>query len=150
MAQANPAPGYARHPDHKVVITPHPKHVRVKLAGRIVAESERPLIVLETGHEPVIYIPRDDVAEQFLEPSDTHTHCPFKGDARYWSLNVDGAIARDAVWAYDAPYDEALPLRGHVAFYPDRVESIEELPIEGPTEPPRSLGEIRPGSPQGR
>jgi uncharacterized protein (DUF427 family) len=129
MTQPNPAPGYARHPGHKVAINPHPKRVRVKFHGRVVAETGHPLVVQESGDPPVFYIPRTDAIAAFLEPTDHHTHCPFKGDARYWSLTVDGKTAENAVWGYDAPYDEAAPLRGHIAFYPDRVDSIEELPV---------------------
>lgn len=151
MPQPKPAPGYGSHPDHKVVISPHPKHVRVKFNGRIVAESEETLVVQESSYNPVIYFPRKDVAmTEFLVATKHHTHCPFKGEARYWSLNVDGKVAENAVWSYEDVYDEAEPLRGYVAFYPDRVDSIDEAPIEGSTEPPRSLANPRPTNLAGR
>lgn len=146
-----PAPGYASHPDHNVVISPHPKHVRVKFNGRTVAESEETLVVQESGYNPVVYFPRKDVAmTDFLVPTKHHTHCPFKGEARYWSLNVDGQVLENAVWSYEDVYDEAIALRGYLAFYADRVDSIDEAPIEGPTDLPRDLGDPRPKNLSGR
>ena len=151
MPTPKPAPGYAKHPDHKVVISRHPKHVRVKVNGRPVAESDETLVVQESGYDPVLYFPRKDVAmTDFLVATKHHTHCPFKGEARYWSLNVDGQVVENAAWSYEDVYDEAESLRGYVAFYADRVDSIDQTPIESPTEPPRSLSNPRPTNLAGR
>lgn len=127
MAQPNPAPGYAQHPDHQVLIAPNPNPVRVTFNGKVVAQSSAALVVRESRYPAVFYLPRADVVPGVLQATSHHTHCPFKGDASYWSLTVDGRTAENAVWGYDAPFDEATALRGHVAFYPDRVDAIEEL-----------------------
>lgn len=126
MPQANPAPGYRQHPDHTVIITPHSGHVRVAFNGRTIAESDNTLAVRESRYPAVLYFPRADVAMDLLQPTAHQTHCPFKGDARYWSVTVDGKTAENAVWGYDTPFDEAAALAGHVAFYPDRIDAIEE------------------------
>lgn len=123
--RANPAPGYARKPDHVVAIRPAGRRVTVRLGGEVIAESDRALLVEETGHGPVHYIPMTDARAHLFRPTDTRTHCPFKGDASYWSVSAGGKEARDAAWSYDLPYDEAAALQGYVAFYPSRVDSID-------------------------
>jgi uncharacterized protein (DUF427 family) len=92
-----------------------------------VAESDRVLVLRERGHDPVPYFPVEDVRTELLEPSERRSHCPFKGDAAYWSLRGEGARSDDAVWSYPEPFEEVADLRGHMAFYPDRV-TIERMP----------------------
>jgi uncharacterized protein (DUF427 family) len=117
----NPAPGFQRHPGHRVAIAPSRSRVRVEFNGAEIAASDATLLVDESRHEPVHYVPIDAVRMEYLQPTTHTSYCPFKGHARYWTIAVDGRSAVNAVWAYDEPYDEALPLRGHAAFYPDRV-----------------------------
>jgi len=127
---ANPAPGYAEKPEHRVDLLPETRQVRVTFAGAVIADSRAALRVEETGHGPVHYVPEKDVRMDLLHPTAHKTHCPFKGDCSYWSIAVDGAggkQAENAVWAYRAPYDEARGLAGHYAFYTSRVDSIEVL-----------------------
>ncbi|MCB1684742.1 MAG: DUF427 domain-containing protein [Pseudomonadales bacterium] len=119
---SNSAPGYINHPNHRVRIVPAKLHVEVAFAGTVIATSDRALLVDESRHDPVYYIPRSDVLMSALTPTDHSTYCPFKGHARYWTLQVGDRIEENSVWAYDAPYDEALPLQGCVAFYSDRVQ----------------------------
>ena len=121
---ANAAPGFTRHPNHRVDIEPGTVHVQVEFDGAIVAATRTALLVLESRHDPVYYVPRRDANMEFLSATDHTSYCPFKGHARYWSINVGERMAENAVWAYDEPYDEALPLQGYVAFYPDRVDKI--------------------------
>lgn len=121
---SNPAPGFARRPDHVVGFRPAGVRVTVRLGGEVIAESDRAVLCEESGRSPVHYIPMTDTRADLFRPTATRSHCPFKGDASYWSVSAGGKDARDAAWSYDLPYDEAAPIRGHVAFYPDRVDSI--------------------------
>jgi uncharacterized protein (DUF427 family) len=126
---ANPAPGYAEKPEHRVDLVPETRQVRVTFGGAVIAYSRAAVRVEETGHGPVHYVPEKDVRMDLLQPTAHKTYCPFKGDCSYWTIAVDGAAkqAENAVWAYRAPYDEASGLAGHYAFYKSRVDSIEVL-----------------------
>ena len=126
---ANPAPGYAQKPEHRVDLLPETRRVRVTFAGQVVADSTRAVRCEETGHGPVHYIPEQDMRLELMRPTDHKTYCPFKGDCSYWTLVVDGGKQRseNAVWGYRAPYDEAKGLAGHYAFYPNRVDAIEVI-----------------------
>jgi uncharacterized protein (DUF427 family) len=111
-------------PDHPITIAPEPRRVRVVLAGVVVAESRDALSLKEAQYPPVHYVPRRDIRSDCFVPSSTTTHCPYKGDARYFDLVVDGARRPDAVWSYEDPYPAVAAIREHVAFYPDRVDAI--------------------------
>ncbi len=126
---ANPAPGYATKPDHRVDLLPETKRVRVTFAGTVIADSSAALRVEETGHGPVHYLPEKDVRLDLLRPTEHKTYCPFKGDCSYWTIEVGGGKRQsdNAVWGYRAPYDEAAGLAGHYAFYQSRVDGIEVL-----------------------
>jgi uncharacterized protein (DUF427 family) len=124
---ANPAPGYAAKPDHRVDLLPESRRVRVTFAGAVVADSAETLRVEETGHEPVHYFPQKDIRLDLLKPTAHHTYCPFKGDCSYWTIAAGGKEAENAVWGYRAPYDEAQGLAGHYAFYKSRVDTVEVL-----------------------
>ena len=114
-------------PDHPITITPNPKRVVVTVAGRVVADSRAALTLKEAAYAPVLYLPRADVDMALLERSAHATYCPYKGDCAYYSIPAGGERARDAVWTYEQPYDAVASIRGHVAFYPDRVDSIEQV-----------------------
>jgi uncharacterized protein (DUF427 family) len=124
---ANPAPGYATKPEHRVDLLPEARRVRVTFGGAVIADSMRAVRVEETGHEPVHYVPQKDVRLDLMRPTEHKTYCPFKGDCSYWTVEVAGGKAENAVWGYRAPYDEAVGLAGHYAFYKSRVDSIEVL-----------------------
>lgn len=115
-------------PDHPITVTPASNRVRVIFNGRVVADSARSLVLREASYPPVLYIPRDDAEMALFVRSDHGTHCPYKGDAGYFSLAVDGHRSENAVWTYESPYPAVAAIRGHLAFYPDRVDRIEELP----------------------
>lgn len=112
-------------PDHPITIEPTPGRVVVKMAGRVVADSERALTLREASYPPVQYIPRKDVDMRELTPTDHTTYCPYKGDCSYFSLPAGGAKGENAVWSYETPYDAVAAIKEHVAFYPNRVDSIE-------------------------
>lgn len=116
------APGFAERPDYRLAIEPCEKWVRVKLGGTTVADSTATLLVLEQGHRPVYYFPRDDVDMSRLSATDRRTHCPFKGDAAYWTVAAGGRSAENAAWSYPEPFEETRALAGHVAFYWERMD----------------------------
>lgn len=118
---ANSAPGFQRRPDYRIDTTPAGVRVQVRLKGEVIADS-RDAVALAEGDYPVVYyFPRKDVRMDRLVRSSHHTYCPFKGTASYFSLQ-DGV--ENAVWSYEAPYDEMSVIRGLLAFYPAKVDSI--------------------------
>ena len=123
---ANPAPGYDKHPNHRVTISPAQTTVTVTAGNRQLAKSHRALLVDEARHELVFYLPRADVDMTLLEATDHSTYCPFKGHASYFSVIADAAgesttDLNNSVWSYESPYDECLELKDHLAFYSDRL-----------------------------
>jgi uncharacterized protein (DUF427 family) len=106
---------------HPITITPTEGRVRVSRRGHPVAETTRALTLRESTYPPVQYIPLADVDPTLLERTDHATYCPYKGEAGYYSLVVDGERAEDAVWSYATPYDAVREIAGHVAFYPHQV-----------------------------
>jgi uncharacterized protein (DUF427 family) len=114
-------------PDHPIAISGNPHRVRVLIGGVIVAETTRALTLKEASLPAVQYIPRDDVAMDLLARSSHASHCPYKGDASYYDVTAGGVRARNAVWSYEAPYPAVKAIAGHIAFYPDKVDAIEEL-----------------------
>ncbi|MFC1443177.1 DUF427 domain-containing protein [Streptacidiphilus sp. N1-10] len=113
---------------HPITVTANPARVVVTVAGRTVADTRDALTLREAQYPAVQYIPRADVDLALLEPSDTASYCPFKGEAGYYSIPVGGDRSVDAVWVYESPYPAVAEIKDHVAFYPDRVDSITELP----------------------
>ncbi len=114
-------------PDHPIALMPNPHRIRVLVGGVIVAETTRALTLKEAALPPVQYIPREDVAMDLLERSTRKTHCPYKGDASYWDVTAGGVRARDAVWSYEKPSAAVKNIAGHLAFYPHKVDAIEEF-----------------------
>jgi uncharacterized protein (DUF427 family) len=94
----------------------------VKIDGQVVADSKHQHAIFETGLIPRWYLPQSDVRMDLLTPTDTHTGCPYKGWASYWSAEVNGTVHKDVVWSYEDPLREALPVKGLVSFYNERVD----------------------------
>jgi uncharacterized protein (DUF427 family) len=113
-------------PDHPISIEPNPDRVVVTVAGKTVADSRRALTLQEADYPPVAYVPLEDVDRSLLEPTDHSSYCPFKGDANYYSVPAGGERSANAVWEYRSPYPAVGEIAGHVAFYPDRVDSITQ------------------------
>ncbi|HEX2051945.1 MAG TPA: DUF427 domain-containing protein [Actinomycetota bacterium] len=114
-------------PAQVLYFDPCAKRVRVVFAGEVVADSTETKLLHETGHLPVYYFPRSDVRSDLLRRSDTTSHCPFKGDATYWSIVVGDETSADALWGYETPVEPASFLADHVAFYFERVDAwLEE------------------------
>jgi uncharacterized protein (DUF427 family) len=118
-----PEPG----PDHPITIAPNPNRVRVVLGGMIVAETTRALTLREADLPPVHYIPREDARMDLFDRTDHASHCPYKGDAAYYTVTAGGLVARNAVWTYPEPHPAVAQIRDHLAFYPNKVDAIEEL-----------------------
>lgn len=128
---SNPAPGFEAHPDYRVIIEPSSAHLRALVGDTVVADTRSPLSVTESKHRPVWYVPLSDVDQTLLTRTDTSTYCPFKGYASYWSIRTPDAIVEDALWSYEAPFDECEPLAGYVAFYTDKVAvEVDGQPLE--------------------
>lgn len=113
-------------PDHPIAIALNPRRVRVRFHGRVVADTPRALTLTEAHYPPVQYIPRSDAEVSAFVPTDRRTHCPYKGEARYFSLSTGGRTAENAAWSYEEPYPAVKEIAGYLAFYPDRVDAIEE------------------------
>jgi len=103
-------------------LVPCARRVRVELGGELIADSVRALRVLETSHPPTIYVPPEDIADGVLEPVAQRTFCEYKGRAVYFDVLAGGHRARAAAWSYPDPAAALAALRGHVAFYPARVD----------------------------
>lgn len=123
----NPLRQQAGTPDHPITIGRAGSRVRITFAGRIVADSEAALQLTEASYPPVYYLPPEHVDFAVLERSDHKTRCPYKGEASYYSIRVADQTAKNAVWCYERPFDAVSAIAGYVAFYPDRVDGIEEL-----------------------
>jgi uncharacterized protein (DUF427 family) len=107
---------------HTITITQGNAHVVVTLGGTKLAESDRPVLLDETGLPTRYYLPRADVRTDLLRSTDSHTTCPFKGVASYWSAEVDGDVHEDLVWSYPDPIPQATQIADLLCFYPDRVQ----------------------------
>ena len=111
--------GYADRPDYRVDMLPRRNRVVVRTDADVIAETLHPILVDEQDHGLVIYVPREDVQMDRLEPTDTVTYCPFKGQAAHWRLT--GSDGPDIAWSYEEPFPEVARIEGYVAFYQDRV-----------------------------
>jgi uncharacterized protein (DUF427 family) len=104
-----------------------PRRIRARFAGETVVDSRDVKLLHEHAHLPVYYFPEADVDTRLLEPTDHQTYCPFKGQARYWSVRVGDQVAENAVWSYPEPIDGAPPLAGYLAFYWSKMDEwLEE------------------------
>lgn len=118
---SNPAPGFTKYPDHQVTCETVRDEIICQLDGKEIARSTSSILVHETNHRPVFYIPKTDIDGDSLIDSTHITRCPFKGKARYWNVRVGDHEIDNAAWSYETPYDEVLELAGLVAFYETKV-----------------------------
>ena len=112
-------------PDHPITIASASRRWRARFNGRVVADSTATLVLKEASYPPVIYFPRADVAMDVLSRTERSTHCPYKGDAAYFTLTVDGLVAPNVIWSYETPFPAMAAITGHLAFYADRVDIYE-------------------------
>jgi uncharacterized protein (DUF427 family) len=113
-------------PDHPITTAHNPSRVVVTLAGHVIAETQDALTLKEASYPPVFYIPRKDANMALLKPTEHSTYCPYKGDASYFSISAGGREAVNAVWSYEHPHPAMVVIADYLAFYPDRVDAIEE------------------------
>lgn len=113
-------------PDHPITITQNPRRVRVTAGDIVIAETSKALTLKEARYPAVQYVPREDTNMALLERTDRVTHCPYKGDASYYSVKADGKTLDNAIWTYETPFPAMTEITGHLAFYPDKVK-IEEV-----------------------
>jgi uncharacterized protein (DUF427 family) len=113
-------------PDHPITIERNPKRVVITAAGLVVADTRDALILREAGYPAVQYVPRKDVNMALLERTEHASYCPYKGDCSYFSIPLGGERSANAVWTYEDPYPAVALIKDHLAFYPDRVDAIEE------------------------
>ena len=102
--------------------------MRVRFGGSIVADTTRALALREASYPVVYYIPRADAAMSLMKATRHSTHCPYKGDASYFTIFADGREAENAVWSYEQPYPAVAEIKEYLAFYPNRVDAIELTP----------------------
>ena len=117
----------ARHP---ITVRPNPARVVVKAGGKVIADTRSALTLREATYPPVHYIPRRDVDMAHLQRTEHTTYCPYKGDCAYYDIPAAGDRGENAVWTYELPFEAVAPIREHLAFYPDRVDSITEVAEE--------------------
>ena len=112
-------------PDHPITIAPASGRLRVLVSGKVIAQTERALILEEKGYPQVFYVPREDVDMSLLERTSHYSYCPYKGDCTYFSIPEGGSRSEYAVWSYEEPYEAVSSIRDYLAFYPTRVDAIE-------------------------
>ena len=112
-------------PEHPITIEPSRGRVVVRVANLDIADSTRALLLREANYPPVLYVPRADADMSLLERTAHMTYCPYKGECSYYSIPVGGAKSINAVWSYETPYPAVAEIQGHLAFYRDRVDSIQ-------------------------
>jgi len=113
-------------PDHTITITANPRRVRVSVGGVVVADTTHALTLKEASYPAVQYLPREDANMALLARTERTTHCPYKGDASYFSINANGKSIENSIWTYETPFPAMTEIAGHLAFYPDKV-TIEEV-----------------------
>lgn len=113
-------------PDHPISITPNPKRIRVSVGDTVIAETTHALTLKEAKYPAVQYVPRGDARMDLLKRTERVTHCPYKGDANYFSIVADGKVLDNSIWTYETPFPAMADISGHLAFYPDKVK-IEEV-----------------------
>jgi uncharacterized protein (DUF427 family) len=113
-------------PDHPITIEPSPRRIVVRVGGAVIADSRNALTLREANYPAVHYIPRADVDMMALQRTDHGSYCPYKGEAAYFSIPAGGERSTNAIWTYETPHDAVAEIREHLAFYPDRVDAIEE------------------------
>lgn len=137
FVEDEPVFSHLRDPYHRVDVFESSRPVTVRAGGQILASSERPKLLYETGLPVRVYVPEADVATSLLEASEKRTRCPYKGEAGYWSLRAGDRVLEDAAWTYEAPLPEAERVRGHVSFDGDGIDvelgaPREAVPVRRP------------------
>lgn len=113
-------------PDHPITVQANAAHIVVSAGGKVIADTRQALTLQEAAYPPVQYIPRKDVDMTLLQRTEHSTYCPYKGDCSYYSIPAGGERLANAVWTYEHPYPAVASIEGYLAFYPDRVDIVQE------------------------
>jgi uncharacterized protein (DUF427 family) len=108
-------------PDHPITIAPAGKHIRVLAGDLVIADTTQALTLKEASYPAVLYIPRADANHDLIEKTARTTHCPYKGDASYYSIHAGDKVLDNAIWTYETPFPAMEEIRDYLAFYPDKV-----------------------------
>jgi len=122
--------GHARDPFARLDVRQSSRHVRVEKHGELLAESNRPVLLFETGLPVRYYLPKTDVRLDLLVATDTVTHCPYKGQARYWSVRAGDTLHKDIAWSYPTPLPESQKIAGLISFYNEKVDLYVDRVLE--------------------
>jgi uncharacterized protein (DUF427 family) len=114
-------------PDHPITIEEKQAHVIVTVAGKVIADTHQALSLREASYPAVLYIPRGDVDMASLQKTGHETYCPYKGECSYYSIPAGGERSVNAIWSYENPYPSVGRIKDYMAFYPDRVDSIDVI-----------------------
>ena len=125
MSLLNPAPGFLKYPRRTLNYKPIERKIEVIFNNKIVASSNMFILLEEENYAPVMYVPRDGLFFKFMENTQHSSYCPFKGKASYWNIKVCENKIENAVWSYSDPFDEALIIKNHFAFYSGKVSTIK-------------------------
>ena len=125
MSLLNPAPGFLKYPGRTLNYKPIERKIEVIFNNKIIASSNMFILLEEEKYAPVMYVPRDGLFFKFMENSQHSSYCPFKGKASYWNIKVCENKIENAVWSYSDPFDEALIIKNHFAFYSGKVSTIK-------------------------
>jgi uncharacterized protein (DUF427 family) len=123
--------GHPRNPYHRVDSLRSHRRLRVEAAGVVLVDTDETVVVYETGLDPRLYVDRKHVRMDLLETTQTHTYCPYKGTASYWTVRVGDSVLEDVAWSYEDPLPESAPLAGLLSFYESRVSLEHDLPPAG-------------------
>ena len=118
--QSEPAPGFIKHPQYEMDVSPADKSYKLLFQGVLIARSDKVIELFEGKHAVRYYFPKSSVQMDFLKETSHSTYCPFKGTARYWTIQSESGDLENGVWAYDAPYSECDELVDHVCFYTEK------------------------------
>jgi uncharacterized protein (DUF427 family) len=110
------------HPDHPLRFEPGQGRWRARYENHVIADSLQAIVLREADYPPVVYFPREAVEMAYMSRSDTTSHCPYKGEASYYTLLMDGVLTEDVAWSYESPIEAAGRIAGRIAFYPNKVE----------------------------
>jgi len=122
LQEDEPVRGHLRDPYHRVDVYESSRRVKVKAAGTVIAETDRPKLVFETSLPPRPYLLRSDVLPGILEQSQTTSFCPYKGEATWWNVRTGDGVIEDAAWSYETPLPEAAKAISHLSFDGDGIE----------------------------
>jgi uncharacterized protein (DUF427 family) len=109
-------------PDHPITVEPTNARVVVRVGDRVLADTTNAVTLREADYPPVQYVPLADVDADAIRRTESHTYCPYKGEASYYTISTDAGYLEDAIWNYENPYEAVAQIAGHAAFYPDRVQ----------------------------